>query len=187
MSREVTFRLPSVSGLGRRLGAPLRWVRLPRSRTSLFVLGALVMLALVVDVALVVDGRADASEDRARSEALKAAEARVPSMLSYRYADLEADLKVAGGNTTGSFKGRYQKVLDEVVLPNARKRKVSTQATVAAASVVSASDDEADVLLFVNQATTSATAAKPVTSGSRVVVTMTKTDDGWFVSALDPV
>ncbi|MCW2823308.1 MAG: hypothetical protein JWQ91_225 [Aeromicrobium sp.] len=165
----------------------MRRPSLPRSRWSLQMLGALVVAASLVNVVLLVQGRSESSGNAARTAALEAAEARVPAMFSYRYVDLAADLAVAGSNTTGEFKTKYAKVLREVVLPNARKRKVSTQATVQAASVIRSTSSHAELLLFVNQATSTKTAEQPVTSATRIIVTMTKTSDGWFVSGLEPV
>ena len=165
----------------------MRRPSLPRSRWALQTLGALVVAAALINVVLLVQARSESSVNAARTAALEAAEVRVPVMFSYRYTDLEADLGVAGGNTTGDFKTKYAKVLREVVLPNARKRKVSTQATVQAASVISSTSSRAEVLLFVNQATSTKTAEEPVTSSTRIIVTMTKTSDGWFVSGLEPV
>lgn len=161
--------------------------RLPRSRSSLLVLAGLVLVAALVNVVLLVEARSAVDGEDARASALRAAEARVPAMLSYQYAHLEDDLLVASGNATGDFGARYAKVLRDVVLPNARKRKISTQATVQAAGVISSDDSSVDVLVFVNQATTSRSSRQPVTSGSRVVVTMTNTSRGWFVSGLEPV
>jgi len=160
---------------------------LPRSRSALLLLAALVVAAALANVVLLVQGRSDAAGDTARREAMRAAEARVPAMLSYRYVDLEADLQIAGGNATGDFKTKYSKVLQEVVLPNAKKRKISTQTTVQGVSVVTSTDSTARLLLFLNQATSSASSKQPVTSGSRVIVTMAKTSRGWFVSGLEPV
>src|SRR5690606_7835752 len=74
----------------------------------------------------------------ARADALAAATARVPDLLSYRAASLEEDLDRALAQTTGDFTADYQRILEDAVEPTARKRKISTAAVVSAAGVVSA-------------------------------------------------
>jgi Mce-associated membrane protein len=53
--------------------------------------------------------------------------------LSYDKATLDQDLD----QTTGSFTGDYKQTLTEVVEPTARRRGISTEASVSAAGVVS--------------------------------------------------
>jgi Mce-associated membrane protein len=54
-----------------------------------------------------------------------------------------------------------------------------------AASVVSASADRAVILLFVNQVTTSTQVSGSRVDLNRVRMTLTRTADGWKVSAVD--
>jgi Mce-associated membrane protein len=47
--------------------------------------------------------------------------------------------------------------------------------------------DQAKVLVFVNQTTTSSDRNEPSQSASSVVVTLNKIDGKWLISAFDPV
>lgn len=125
-----------------------------------------------------------------REEALAAAEKRVPDLLSYDAATLEDDLRRARSQTTGDFAADYGRILDDVVAPQAKARKISTRAVVGAAGVVRGKSDEVVVLLFLTQTTTNGTtkgADKTSVAGSRVEVTMVPAGDGWKIAGLRPV
>lgn len=80
-----------------------------------------------------------------------------------------------------------------MVGPTATKYRGVVKATVAApatgeapaASVVSASPDKVVVLLFVNQVTESTQVSGSRVDLNRVRMTMSRTDSGWRVSAVD--
>lgn len=125
----------------------------------------------------------------AQADALAAAKERVPTLLSYDTASLDADLKTAVDQTTGPFSDDYAKILKDVVGPTARKQKISTSAVVSAAGVVSGTEDRVTVLVFLTQTTEAGKAGKAGRSvtGSRIEVTMTKTGDDWKISGYTPV
>lgn len=185
--RSLTIRVPTVGGGTAQIRRAMSWAgRLGRGRT-LVALVAVVVVLTIVDVLIVrADTRRSETED-ARSEALSAVHARVPAMLSYDHRQLEADLSVASGNATGTFAKEYTSLLEEVVYPNARENKVTTHAQVTGAAVVDAGPDEATILTFLTQSTSSSDAETPNVTGSRVVVTVEKTGEGWFVSGIDTV
>lgn len=158
------------------------------SRIRPWIVGGIVLaLFVVADIVLAIAAHRVAGDDEAGAAALRSAETRVPVMLTYNHASLEQDLTVADANTTGAFGRQFSVLLRDVVAPQARKNKVSTEASVAAASVVSRTDRSVVVLMFLTQATTSGKDATPVLTGSRVEVTMKRTDAGWFVAGLEPV
>lgn len=185
--RSVTIRIP-------RLSWPFARPSMPGPDLGRFGRGKWLVVLMTLALILVVgDGflyrSAQHGEARAtaRSEAMAAATARLPAMLSYSYKTLDADLAVASGNATGSFRKEYTTILQEVVAPNAAKKKISTRAEVTGASVVSGDKESVVVLVFLTQTTTIGTAKKPTVSGSRIDVRMSKTADGWFVSKITPV
>ena len=47
--------------------------------------------------------------------------------------------------------------------------------------------DQAKVLVFVNQTTTSSDRAEPTQAASSVIVTLNHVDGKWLISAFDPV
>jgi Mce-associated membrane protein len=186
--RSITITLPS---LRRRSSRQLRAGVKGNRRYLVGAVGlALVVIALAV-TDLVLAGRASdrAAVQTAARDAQRAAETRVPAILSYSYKSLAHDLKAAQTNTTGAFHRDYQKLLSTVVEPSARSKKIVNKATVTGTGVVSGDAKHVVVLVFVTQTTTSASGGTPLVSGSRVNVTMTKTKThgAWLVSALNPV
>lgn len=161
-----------LDGLGR------RWV--------LIVLAVLVMAALAANMVIGRAVDAERAELSAGQDALASAEARVPLMLSYDYRTIEDDAVVASGNATGTFRDEFAAALLEDVAPGAVSQQVVTEAQVVSAGVVKADRDTATVLLMISQATQQG-ATPPTTSGVRVLATMAHTDDGWFVSGLEPI
>ncbi|RHW26321.1 hypothetical protein D0Z08_15320 [Nocardioides immobilis] len=155
------------------------------NKLRLIALGLLVAaLALAAFTGLQAQRAAAASD--AREDALKAAQTRVPDLLSYDKATLAEDLDRALDQTTGSFTDDYEQILTEVVEPTAHRRGISTKAVISAAGVVSGDRDEVVVLLFLTQ-TTTAKGDRSSVSGSRVEVTMERDGDEWKIAGLMPV
>jgi Mce-associated membrane protein len=136
--------------------------------------------------------REDGRAEQARVQALTAARLAAPVVLSYDYRHLDRDFAAARARLTGHFSDAYRKTTTTVVGPTARKYHGVVKATVAqptggspAASVVSSSADRAVILLFVNQVTTSTQVSGSRVDLNRVRMTLTRTADGWKVSAVD--
>jgi Mce-associated membrane protein len=155
------------------------------TRSRLVALGVL-LAALALAVFAGVQAYVAASTADARADALDAAKTRVPVLLSYDKATLDEDLDRALDQTTGSFADDYEKILTEVVEPTAKRRGISTEASVSAAGVVSGDRDEVVVLLFMTQ-TTTAKGDRSSVSGSRVEVTLKRAGDDWKIAGLQPV
>ena len=155
------------------------------NRLRLLAVGAvLVALALAAFAGLQAH-RAAATAD-ARADALAAARTRVPDLLSYDKATLDDDLGRALDQTTGSFTDDYEQILTDVVEPTAKRRGISTEASISGAGVVSGDRDQVVVLVFLTQ-TTTAKGDRSSVSGSRVEVTMERSGDDWKIAGLKPV
>ena len=72
------------------------------------------------------------------------------------------------------------------MIPGAKEKQIATAATIPAASPVSATENHAVVLLFVDQTVTMGNSA-PVESVSSVRVTLDKVGNRWLVSGFDAV
>lgn len=131
--------------------------------------------------------------ETARTEALAAARRAAPVVLSYDYRHLDRDFARARAHLSGDFRAEYAKTTKTVVAPTAEKYHGVVKATVAApasggspaASVVSASPEKVVVLLFVNQVTESTQVSGARVDLNRVRMTMSHTESGWRVSAVD--
>ncbi|OKH85736.1 membrane protein [Mycobacterium sp. ST-F2] len=122
----------------------------------------------------------------AATESVRAASDGTVAMLSYRPDTVDAELKAAADRLTGGFRGEYIKLVDTVVAPGAKQKHISAVATVPDAASVSATENHAVVLVFVNQTTTIGKDA-PTASTSTVRVTLDKVHDRWLISQFDPV
>jgi len=151
-----------------------------------------IALALTAMVLAAVVGYLKWQDDSARSARAAAAEAiRVAgegtvALLSYRAESVDADLKGVTDRLAGDFRGQYIHVVDTVVAPGAKQRHISAAAKVAGAAAVSADENHAAVLVFVDQTTTIGNGT-PTASTSSVRVTLDKVQGRWLISQFDPV
>ncbi|MGI5374978.1 hypothetical protein ACQEV2_12150 [Streptomyces sp. CA-251387] len=164
-----------------------------RRRLLTALLGVLLVAALVAAAVLGWKSWDARKTETARTEALAAAQKAAPVVLSYDYRHLDRDFTRARAHLTGDFQEEYSKTTKTVVGPTATKYHGVVKATIAApaaggtpaASVVSASPEKVVVLLFVNQVTESTQVSGSRVDLNRVRLTMTGTDEGWKVSAVD--
>lgn len=117
----------------------------------------------------------------------KAINSTVVSMLSYDYTTAKHDLPQAESSLTPGFRDDYQKLITATIIPGAEEKRVITKTTVAGSSIISQSSDNAQLLLFLNQVTTTSDNPQPSTTGSRVAVTAVKLHNSWLVDSLQPI
>jgi Mce-associated membrane protein len=122
----------------------------------------------------------------ARIESLAAAKDSTIALLSYKSDTVEKDLEAAKSRMTGAFKDSYSQLINDVVIPGAKRQHISATATVPAAASVSATPNHAVNLLFVNQEAV-VDKSPPTDSVSSVRVTLDKIDGRWLISGFDPV
>lgn len=109
------------------------------------------------------------------------------ALLSYAPDTLDKDLANAKSHLTGEFLKYYSQFTDQIVAPAAKQKGVKTEATVARAAVSELNPDNATVLVFVNQVTTSKDRPDPALATSSVMVKLTKTDGRWLISEFNPI
>jgi Mce-associated membrane protein len=132
-----------------------------------------------------VDGSARESQSAA-AQSVQAASAGTIAMLSYKPDTVQKDLGAARDRMTGSFRDSYTSLINDVVIPGAKQKHVTSVATVAAAASVSASANHSVVLVFVNQTITMGS-DPPSDTASSVRVTLDKTDNRWLITQFEPV
>lgn len=128
-----------------------------------------------------------ATDSTAAATAVRAASDGAVAVLSYQPDTLDSDLAAAESHLTGEFATYYGTFVDEILLPAARERAVVTTASVTGAAEAELTSSTAKVLLFLNQVTTSRDRPEPAQSASSVMVSLTKVDDRWLISAFDPL
>jgi Mce-associated membrane protein len=119
-------------------------------------------------------------------ESVQAAKDSTTALLSYRPDTVEQDLTVAQDRLTGDFKDTYRSLIHDVVIPGAKQKQISAQASVPAAASVSATEDHAVALVFVNQTVVIGNGA-PTATASSVKVTLDKVAGRWLISQFEPV
>ena len=122
----------------------------------------------------------------AGGQALQAARDGTVAMLTYRAETVEQDLTTARDLLTGGFRDSYTSLVNDVVIPGAREQRISAEAKVAAAATVSAEQNHAVVLVFVNQ-TTVIGDGPPSGMASTVRVTLDNEGDRWLISDFTPI
>jgi Mce-associated membrane protein len=192
--RQLELEAFSDDDTGLTLSAPATlqtWSR-QRKSWSRKQIAVFVVMPLVVMIAAGAVGHlrwqhaALSAADAARVNSVRAATDATVAILSYRPDTVEMDLAAAEDLLTGAFRDSYVSLTKDVVIPGAKQKRVSAEASVPAASWVSATDDRAVVLVFVNQALVIGNDA-PSSTTSSVRVTLDKIDDRWLVSGFDPV
>ncbi|OMC05853.1 twin-arginine translocation pathway signal [Mycobacterium sp. NS-7484] len=123
----------------------------------------------------------------ASATVLKAANDGTVALLSYAPDSLDRDFSAAKSHLTGDFLSYYTQFTQEIVAPAAKQKSVKTAASVVRSAVSEIHPDSAVVLVFVNQATTSADNPNGSFSASAVKVGMNKIDGNWLISSFDPV
>jgi Mce-associated membrane protein len=182
--------LDGVEPRGRRrrsLQTPHRWLQ--HHGTAAFIAAATVILvaASVYSVVLFFGGRTAGEIEEARDAAATSADTAVVDMLSYRFDSVADQLGAAEGSLTPTFRAEFHALTLSTIIPAAVEKQISTSVTVAGTSTVSATTDSVDLLMFLNQNTTSLDQPEPATTGSRVIVTMTSVDGRWLLDGLRPL
>jgi Mce-associated membrane protein len=120
------------------------------------------------------------------ADSVRAATDGTIAILSYRPDTVEQDLGAARDRLTGDFLNDYTKLTHDVVMPGAKQKSITSQASVPAAASVTVSEGHAVVIVFIDQTTTIG-ADPPSTSASSVRVTLDKRAGRWLISGFDPV
>lgn len=126
------------------------------------------------------------ASDAAATETVRAADEATIAILSYGADTVDKDLASARDWLTGNLKDSYTALIHEVVIPGSKQKHISALANVPAAASVSAGENHAVVLVFVNQTITIGNDA-PTSSASSVRVTLDKVNNRWLISQFDPV
>ena len=107
-------------------------------------------------------------------------------MLSYQPGTVGKDLTAARDRLTGPLKDSYGSLINDVVIPGAKDEQISAVTEIPAAAAVSASQEHAVVLVFVNQ-TVTVGSDPPTSTASRVRVTLDKVGGRWLIAGFDPI
>ena len=157
-------------------------------------LGALVWVALVVVSVALLAGllyflyRPDRQTNEAAEQSARdAARDGVAAVYTYSADTLDRDISSATSHLTGDFLSEYQKYAQSPETAVTKQNAVKTAATVLGAATVEVYPGTAEVLVFVNQTTTSAKTPATMQASRSVLVNLLKVDGKWLISSLKPV
>lgn len=150
-------------------------------RVLVGVLAALLVVTLGVGGVLGVRAWNGHEKEQRRDAAAGAAAKAAALVLSYDYRKLPADFGAARQTLTPEFAEKFDQTT-KLVGEQATKTKATVKAEVREVSVSNSSADVVNVLLFVNQTTSSTvTQGKPRVDLNRARFTMVRSDGRWLV------
>lgn len=156
---------------------------------GLLVHGVLPGLALTLTLAsgyLKWQGESAHHTRAAAVDSVQAATEGTVLMLTYHPDTVDKELSAARDRLTGTFRDAYAGLINDVVIPGAKQKGISAVATVPAAASVSATENHAVVLVFVNQTTVIGN-DRPTDNRSSVRVTLDKVENHWLISQFEPL
>lgn len=156
-------------------------------KTLWLAIAVLAVALVALNIGLLRERQSGERVEDARSDAVRSAKTLVPTVLSYDYRRLDADVAKAKASITGRFATEYAGVVDGDLRQVATKDEVVSKATVTGSSLVTATENRAVVLLFVTQSTTRAGAKMPTISTSRVEASLALHDGDWLVAGITTV
>jgi Mce-associated membrane protein len=127
------------------------------------------------------------TDDAVAQSVVNAARDGTVALLSYKPDTLNHDFAAAKSHLTGDFLNYYDQFTKEVVTPAAQTKGVTTTAQVAGAAVSELNPDNAVVLVFINQATTSKERPDPAMASSSAKVSLAKVHGDWLITKFDPL
>jgi Mce-associated membrane protein len=150
-------------------------------------LGVLAVALTAIIVHLGMDYQRTRARAAAEAEVLAPAKAAASRILSYDYRHIEQDATAGAGVLTGAFRGQYETVMRQQVVPQAPTQRAVVAAEVLAAGVSGVSPDgkQAFVVVFANQTVSNTATPQPRVDQVRVRLTLDLVDGQWLVSKVD--
>jgi Mce-associated membrane protein len=127
------------------------------------------------------------TDDAAARSAIAAASEGTVAVYSYASNTVDRDIASAKSHLTGDFLAQYEREATTGVQAVAKQKVMKTSAVVVGAAVSRQRPDSADVLIFLNQTTTMSDAPGPSMTVGSLMVSLSKVDGKWLISAMKPV
>lgn len=123
--------------------------------------------------------------EEVRTDVLVAAADLTQRTLSYDHRTFDNDMEVARARMTPEFRDEYDATMEQV-RANTEANEIVLQAVVVSSAIIRMTEDEATMLVFVNQATSAGSeeARNEQLTRSSLVVTLVDDDGDWVMSEL---
>jgi Mce-associated membrane protein len=148
--------------------------------------------AVVVSVALLLAlgyiwwWPAQQSTDEAKQAVVGAANDGVAAVYTYSAETIDRDISSAQSHLTGDFLNEYKQYVESPAPTDAKNNAVKTAAKVTGSALMDLNANSANVLVFINQMTTSAQNPATTLASRSVIVTLTKVEGKWLISSMKP-
>lgn len=124
------------------------------------------------------------TDEDARTAVLVAAADLSQRVLTYHHDTFDQDLEVAAARLTPTFREEYDSAMEQV-RANTQQNKISQEATAVSSAIISATPEEAQVLVFINQETSSAKTKANQLVRNRLVVDLVRVDGAWAIAGVN--
>lgn len=124
------------------------------------------------------------TDEDARAGVLVAAADLSQRVLTYHHDSFDQDLEVAAARLTPAFREEYDSAMEQV-RANTEKNKISQEATAVSSAIISATSAKAQVLVFINQETSSARTKASQLVRNRLVVDLVHEDGDWAIAGVN--
>jgi Mce-associated membrane protein len=125
-------------------------------------------------------------EQAARAVLPDLAAKQIPAVFGYDYQTVEHSMNEAYKMLTPAYRHEFAEGATEKIVPEARKREVVVQASVAGVGVMTAQRDSASVMVYLNRTVTDKS-RQPVYDGSRLRVDYQRIRGKWLISYITPI
>jgi Mce-associated membrane protein len=161
-----------------------RWIPPFGTRSAALLVVNLVLIGLLGWLFVTVQGLK--SDEKAVNQVTFAAKQAAEDLSSYDFRTIDADLKRATGQTTGSFRADFTKMTASVK-PSATQQQAVVQGTAVRTSVESVDGRKAIALVYLDQATAKGANGERTPNQYTLRLVMTKVGDRWLVSQLQMI
>lgn len=125
-------------------------------------------------------------EESARTALPSLAAKEIPQVLGYDYQTVERSLGDVYPLLTPAYREEFKKQANQGIIPEARKREVVSQVSIAGVGVMSAKRNSASVLVYMNRTVTDKS-RQPLYEGSRLRVDYQRDGGKWLINYIVPI
>jgi Mce-associated membrane protein len=110
----------------------------------------------------------------------------IPQVFGYDYQTIERSLADVYPLLAPGFREEFKNQANQGIIPEARKREVVSQVTVAGVGVMFAKRDSGSVMVYINRTVTDK-ARQPIYDGSRLRVDYQRVRGKWLITFIKPI
>lgn len=110
----------------------------------------------------------------------------IPQVLGYDYQTVERSLNDVYPLLTPAYREEFKKQANAGIIPEARKREVVSQVSIAGTGIMVANRNSGSVMVFMNRTVTDKS-KQPIYEGSRLRVDYQRVNGKWLINYIQPI